>query len=127
MQKQSENLHTNHIIVDEKVESAKEKCEIRLLKEAPTSVKDISAKFVTDNRKARLRRSKTYKEVLQSSQGQNFSSSGENFINIEAIKKDLLNSENSSIISTSPSAICINTLCPENSSCHQPINVIVYL
>ena len=32
MQKQSENLLTNYIIVDEKVESAKEKCEIRLLK-----------------------------------------------------------------------------------------------
>ena len=127
MQKQSENLYTNYINVDEKVESAKEKCEIRLLKEAPTLVKDISAKFVTDNRKARLKRSKTYKEVLQSSQGQNFSSSGKNVINIEAIKKDLLNSENSSIISTLPSAICTNTSCPGNSSCHQPINVIVYL
>ena len=115
MQKQSENLYTNYINVDEKVESAKEKCEIRLLKEAPTSVKDISAKFVTDNRKARLKRSKTYKEVLQSSQGQNFSSSGKNVINIEAIKKDLLNSENSSIISTLPSAICTNTSCPGNS------------
>ena len=32
MQKQSENLLTNYIIVDEKVESAKEKCEIGLLK-----------------------------------------------------------------------------------------------
>ena len=49
MQKQSENLHTNHIIVDEKVESAKEKCEIRLLKEALTSVIEISTTFVTDN------------------------------------------------------------------------------
>ena len=49
MQKQSENLHTNHIIVDEKVESAKEKCEIRLLKEAPTPFMDINTKFVTDN------------------------------------------------------------------------------
>ena len=49
MQKQSENLHTNHIIVDEKVESAKEKCEIRLLKEAPASVMDINTRFVTDN------------------------------------------------------------------------------
>ena len=35
MQKQSENLHTNHIILDWKVETAKEKREIRLLKEAP--------------------------------------------------------------------------------------------
>ena len=52
MEKQAENLHSNHIIVDEKVESAKEKCEIRLLKEAPTSVMDISTKFVTDNREA---------------------------------------------------------------------------
>ena len=50
MQKQSENLHTNHIIVDEKVESAKEKCEIRLLKEALMSVMDISTKFVTERR-----------------------------------------------------------------------------
>ena len=64
MQKQSENLLTNYIIVDEKVESAKEKCEIRLLKEAPTSVMDISTKFVTDNRKARLKKSKTYAEIL---------------------------------------------------------------
>ena len=49
MQKQSENLLTNYIIVDEKVESAKEKCEIRLLKEAPASVMDINTRFVTDN------------------------------------------------------------------------------
>ena len=60
MQKQSENLHTNHIIVDEKVESAEEKCEIGLLKESLTLVMDISTKFVTDNRKARLKKSKTY-------------------------------------------------------------------
>ena len=86
MQKQPENLHTNHIIVDEKVESAKEKCEIRLLTEAPTSVMDISTKFVTDNRKARLKKSKLYAEVLQSTQGKKFSSSGENVINLEAIK-----------------------------------------
>ena len=58
MQKQSENLLTNYIIVDEKVESAKEKCEISLLKEAPASVMNISTKFVTDNRKARLEKSK---------------------------------------------------------------------
>ena len=58
MQKQSENLLTNYIIVDEKVESAKEKCEISLLKEAPASVMNISTKFVTDNRKARLKKSK---------------------------------------------------------------------
>ena len=100
MQKQSENLLTNYIIVDEKVESAKEKCEISLLKEAPASVMDISTKFVTDNRKARLKKSKKYAEVLKLSQGQNFNSSGENVINLEAIKKDLLNSKNSSIIST---------------------------
>ena len=49
MQKHSENLLTNYIIVDEKVESAKEKCEIRLLKEAPASVMDINTRFVTDN------------------------------------------------------------------------------
>ena len=49
MQKQSENLLTNYIIVDEKVESAKEKYEIRLLKEALASVMDINTRFVTDN------------------------------------------------------------------------------
>ena len=119
MQKQSESLHTNHIFVDEKVESAKEKCEIKLLKEAPTSVMDISTKFITDNRKAGLKKSKTYAEVLQSTQGQNFSSSGENVINLEAIKKDLLSSENSFIISTSPPAICTNTSCPENWSAYK--------
>ena len=124
MQKQPENLHTNHIIVDEKVESAKEKCEIRLLTEAPTSVMDISTKFVTDNRKARLKKSKLYAEVLQSTQGQKFSSSGENVINLEAIKKDLLNSGNSSIISTSPLALCTKH---HLLRIHQPINVIVYL
>ena len=124
MQKQPENLHSNHVIVDEKVESAKEKCEIRLLKEAPTSVIDISTKFVTDNRKTRLKKSKTYAEILQSSQGQKFSSSGENVINLEAIKKYLLNSENSSIISTSPPALCTKH---HLLRIHQPINVIVYL
>ena len=119
MQKQSENLHTNHTTVDEKVESAKEKCENKLLKEAPTPVMNISTKFVTDNRKVRLKKSKTYAEVLQSSQGQKFSSSGENVINLEAINKDLLNSENSSIISASPPALCTNTSSPENSSAYK--------
>ena len=117
MQKQSENLHTNHIIVDEKVESAKEKCEIGLLKESPTLVMDISTKFVTDNRKARLKKSNA--EVLQSNQGQNFSSSGENVINLEAIQKDLLNSENFSVIPTSPPALCTNASYPENSSAYK--------
>ena len=64
MQKQSENLLTNYIIVDDKVESTKEKCEIRLLKETPTSVMEINTKFVTDNQKARLKKLKTYAEVL---------------------------------------------------------------
>ena len=63
MQKESGNVHTNHIIVNEKFESAKEKCEIRSLKEAPTSVMNISTKFITDNRKARLKKSKTYAEI----------------------------------------------------------------
>ena len=52
------------------------------------------------NRLARLKKSKKYAEVLKLSQGQNFNSSGENVINLEAIEKDLLNSKNSSIIST---------------------------
>ena len=56
---------------------------------------------------------------MQSSQGQNFSSSGENVIKLEAIKKDLLNSKNSSIISTSPPALCTNTSSPENSSAYK--------
>ena len=69
--KQSENVQTNHIIVDEKFELAKKKYEILSLKEAPTSVMNMSFKFVTDNRKARLKKSKTYAEVLKSSQAQN--------------------------------------------------------
>ena len=79
----------------------------------------INTKFVTDNQKARLKKSKTYAEVLQSSQGQNFSSSGENVINLEAIKKDLLNSENSFIISTSPPTVFTNTSCPEKWSAYK--------
>ena len=96
MQKQSENVQTNHIIVDEKSESAKEKCEVRSLKEAQT--------FVTDNRKTRLKKSKTYAKVFQSSQAQNYSCSGKNVMNLESIKKDL-NCEDLSIISASPPAI----------------------
>ena len=49
MQKQSENVYTNHITVDEKFELAKEKCEIRSLKEAKMSVRNIGTKFVTNN------------------------------------------------------------------------------
>ena len=75
MQKQSENVQTNHIIVDEKFEQAKEKCEIRPLKKAPTSVRNISTKFDNDDGKARLKKSKT--EVLQSSQAQDYSCPGE--------------------------------------------------
>ena len=86
MQEESGNVHTNHIIVDEKFESAKEKCEIISLREALMPVTNTSTKFVTDNQKARLKKSKTYAEVLQSSQGQDFNSSGENFMNLEAIK-----------------------------------------
>ena len=118
-QNQSENVHTNHISVDKKFESTKEKCEIRSLKEAPTSVMNISTKFITDNRKARLKKSKTYCEVLKSSQAQDYSRSGENVMNLEAIKKDLLSSENSSIISTSPPALCTNTSSSENSSAYK--------
>ena len=94
MQNQSENVHTNHISVDKKFESTKEKCEIRSLKEATTSVMNISTKFIVDNRKARLKKSKTYAEVLKSSQAQDYSRSGENIMNLKAIKKDLLSSEN---------------------------------
>ena len=56
---------------------------------------DISIKFVTDNRKARLKKSKRNKrnkknQVLQSSQGQDFST-----------------------------ALCTNTSSPENSSAYK--------
>ena len=43
----------------------------------------------------------------------------QNIMNLEAIKKDLLNSENSSIISTSPPALCTNTSSPGNSSAYE--------
>ena len=100
MQKQSENVQTNHIIiVDEKFASAEEKCEIRSLKEA--------LKFVTGNWKTRLKKSKIYAKVFQSSLAQDYSCSGKNVRNLEAIKKDLLNSENSSIISASLPALCL--------------------
>ena len=56
---------------------------------------------------------------MKLSQGQNFNSSGENVINLEAIKNDLLNSKNSSIISTWPPALCTNTSSPENSSAYK--------
>ena len=59
MQNQSENVHTNHTSVDKKFESTKEKYEIRSLKEAPMTVMNIRTKFITDNRKARLKKSKT--------------------------------------------------------------------
>ena len=78
---------------------------------------DSSTNFVTDNRKARLKKSKTYAEVLQSSQ--NLNSSGENVINLDTIKKDLLNSENCTIISTSSPAISTNTSSPVNSSAYK--------
>ena len=71
----------------------------------------------------KFKKSKICAEVLQSSQGQDFSSSGENVINLEAIKKDLLNSENSSIILTSSPALCTNTSSPENSSAYQCNNL----
>ena len=119
MQNQSENVHINHISVDKKFESTKEKYEIRSLKEALMSVMNIRTKFITDNRKVRLKKSKTYVEVLKSNQVQDYSSSGENGMNLQAIKKDLLSSENSSIISTSPPALYNNTSSSENSSAYK--------
>ena len=79
------------------------------------SVMNINTKFVTDNRKARLKKSKTYAEGLKSNQAQDYSSSGEKVINLEAIKKYLLNSENCSLTSTTPPEFCTNTSSPENS------------
>ena len=75
---------------------------------------NISTKFITDNRKARLNRSKIYVEVLQS--GQDSGSFSEKVMNLETIKKDLSSSETSSVISTSPPALFTNTSSPENSS-----------
>ena len=81
---------------------------------------NISTKFITDNhRKARLKKSKPYAEVLKSSQAQDYSRSGENVMYLEAIKKDLLSSENCSIISTFPPALCTNTLSSEISSAYK--------
>ena len=101
MQQQYKNVETKHITADESLELAKEKCEIRSLKEVPTSLMNISTKFVTDNQKAMLKKSKTSAEVLQSSQAQEKSSS-----------------ENSSIISVSSPALCTNISSPENSSAY---------
>ena len=75
---------------------------------------NISIKFVIDNRKVQLKRSKPYAEVLQSYQAQDYKSYGEDVMNLEPIKKDLLNYENSSLIITSPPALCPNTSSPEN-------------
>ena len=54
----------NKYAAAEKFVLAKEKCEIRSLKKVPTSLMNIRTKFVTDNRKASLKKSKTYAEVL---------------------------------------------------------------
>ena len=102
MQQQYKNVETKHITADESLERAKEKCEIRSLKEVPASLMNISTKFVTDNQKAMLKKSKTSAEVLQSSQAQEKSSS-----------------ENSSIISVSSPALCTNISSPENLSAYK--------
>lgn len=57
----SENVCSNHIIIDKKFESLQKIFEIGSMKEAPTTVMNISAKFVSDNWKVRLRRSKTWR------------------------------------------------------------------
>ena len=62
---------------------------------------------------------KTYAKVLHSSQAQDNSSFCENAMNLEVIKKDLLNSENSCIISTPPPTLCTNTSSPEDSSAYK--------
>lgn len=63
-----------------------------------------------------FKKSKTYAGVLQSRQAQGYGSYGENVMNWELIKKYLLYSANSSIISTFPLALSANTLSHENSS-----------
>ena len=63
-----------------------------------------------------FKKSKTYAGVFQSRQPQGYSSYGENVMNWELIKKYLLYSSNSSIISTFPHALSANTSSPENSS-----------
>ena len=50
------------------MEPAKERRGIRSWEEALASVINISTKFVNNNGKSRLKRSKTYAEVLQSGQ-----------------------------------------------------------
>ena len=57
----SENVCSNHIIIDKKFESLQKIFEIGSMKGAPTTVMNISAKFVSDNWKVRLRRSKTWR------------------------------------------------------------------
>ena len=75
----------------------------------------ISTNFVTYNQKVRLKRSKTYAEGLKSGQAQDCSSYGENAMNLEAIKKYLLNSESFFIIPTFPPELCTNTSSPDSS------------
>ena len=45
------------------------------------SAMNISTKFLTDNRKAKFNRSKTYVGILQSGQAQDLSTYGENVMN----------------------------------------------
>ena len=78
---------------------------------------NINTKFVTDNRKPRLNRSKTYTELLQS--GQDSSSYGESAMNLEPVKNQFLNSKSSTLISIPLPALCSNTSSAENSSANK--------
>ena len=84
--------------------------------------KVLDNRFITDNRKARQNKSRTYAEVLRSGEkhpimgGKNIFGYGENTIDFEAIKRDLLSCEKSSTISSSPPVVCTNSSVTCNSS-----------
>ena len=62
-----------------------------------------------------MKRSRTYADVVQSSQ--DTSSSGENVIDFESIKRDLLKSDNSSIKPVSPPVLSTDSSFSQNASC----------
>ena len=83
-------------------------------KEATNNFRNISDRFITDNRKTILKRSPTFEDVVQSSQ--DTSSSGENVIDFESIKRDLLKSDNS-IKPVFPPVLSTDSSSSQNASC----------
>ena len=84
-------------------------------KETINEFRNISDRFITDNRKTTLKRSQTYADVVQSSQ--DTSSSDENVIDFESIKRDLLKSDNSSVKPVSPPVLSTDSSSSQNASC----------